>query len=201
MDIYTNSVPLLISERVSGTYKKLLNDMTTQNTSLFRKIYDDYVHPNIGVCLIISLIVIFLIWRYVSVRKNREKFGQNIIRREIADDNYNGFSGMDDPNERIARPILNPSVPINRQTSYVNYLPDSIPVINNGQFINNIQEHQYDAPPIMEGKYQYSGTYYKGGENGVSDDMENPFVEYGKQNLIDYNDIIGDKINIGPHDL
>lgn len=211
MELYTNSHPILVSERVTSSYNKMITDMTLQNTSIFRKLYDDIIYPNLGLCILIFLILVFLIWRYWTVKSNKEKFQKNHcvnIKDPIyvsENTQYNPsiqyFGGMDHPQERIARPTFNPSIPINKQQSYVKYLPDTVPVINNCSYINNVQEMPYTSPPDNLNSYQYTGPCYRAGENGVSDDMYNDFVEYNKQNLSDYDNIIDGRINLSSASL
>lgn len=212
MELYTNSRPILVSERVTSSYNKMITDMTIQNTNIFRKLFDNIIYPNLGLCILILSILVFLIWRYWNVRSKKEKFQKNQIDVNIRNPTYVSentqynpsiqyFGGMDHPQERIARPVFNPSVPIDKQQSYVNYLPDTIPVINDGQYVNNVQEMPYTSPPDNLNSFQYTGPCYRAGENGVSDDMYNGFVDYNKQNLSDYDDILGEKINVFPASL
>jgi hypothetical protein len=101
---------------------------------------------------------------------------------------------MDAPNERIARPILNPSIPISQQHSYVNYLPDEIPVNVNGVMVNNIAQMDYTAPNYNRNTNQYSGPYYSSMNNNVSDDAMRDFRNSNKQNLMEYDDLLDQKI-------
>jgi hypothetical protein len=198
MELYTNSLPILISERVTTTYSKLMEDMSKQNLGIFQKLYENIIQPNLGLSILVSLILIFLIWRYISFRNNKKEQFQRKLGTTLKGypNRVRYFSGMDSPNERIARPTFNPSIPIQKQQSYVNYLPDTIPVNHNGKFVNNVQEMQYTAPANNANTFQYTGPFYDTGENGVSDDMYDGFVEYNKQNLLEFDDILSEKINI-----
>jgi len=104
------------------------------------------------------------------------------------------FGGMDHPKERIARPVFNPSIPVSKQQSYVRYLPDEIPVVRNGKFVDNVQELPYDAPPNNPNQFQYSGPFYNVSANGTSDDMYGGFIKLNETNLENLNDIYEQKI-------
>lgn len=205
MELYTNSHPILVSDNIVSTYTKLIDNVTKQNTNIFSKIYENYIVPNWGVCIVIVLICVFLLWRYIKYR-NRERFNDNNTNTKanatktqyptIATGNPFADISMDF-NERIARPTFNPSIPVNKQQSYVNYLPDTVPILDDGQFVTNINNMPYTAPNNFN-SFQYTGPFYRMGDNGISDEMYNGFVERNKQNLMEYDDLLGDKINIVP---
>lgn len=198
MELYTNSRPSLVSERVSSAYNKMINEITAQNTSVMSKLYDNYIHPNLGVFILIAIIVIILGLRYFYVRGNKETFqkNHNIVNAQPQLDNCTYFGGMDDPLERVARPTFNPSIPICEQRSYVNYLPDTIPVNVNGNYVTNVANSNYVVPQHTTNNFQYAGPYCNTHEQNISDDMYKNFVDYNKQNLNEYNDILGEKINV-----
>ena len=115
------------------------------------------------------------------------------------------FGGMDDPRERIARPTFNPNIPINQQESYVDYMPDRVPVRVNGKLTGNINARRlpYDAPQDNPNNFQYSGPYYRGGNgsgngnhNNLSDDGYAGFVDANSQNLMEFDDLINSKVNL-----
>jgi len=194
MELYTGSHPVLVSDIVASSYNKLVTEMTKQNRSIWDKIYDDIIYPNIGLFIIVVCVAIFLLWRYI-VHSRKEKFVQDKTEYQP---NVRMFGGEDASDERIARPIFNPSIPIQKQESYVKYLPDEIPVNQNGEWVDNVQDMPYNAPSFNPNSYQFTGPYYHASENGLSDDGYSEFVNYNKQNLVDYDNIIGDKINIIP---
>lgn len=200
MELYTNTHPILISERIASTYDRLTSNMHNQNVSLVEKMYDDIVRPNIGLIIIILIVVIYLGWRYVQMKKKKELFVSRNTDN-VSNMSTDGFGGIDDPKSRIARPVFNPSIPITHQTSYVNYLPNQIPVMTDPS--THTMSTKYDEIPndyaaqneTGSNSIQYTGTYYKNSENGVSDDMYNGFVKQNHDNLMDYNDILGARIS------
>lgn len=193
MELYTNSQPTLISDKVVDSFSKMIKEISDQNTSIFRKIYDNVIYPNLSIFIVVMLIIIFLLYRYFTYVddkpiKQTETFSPNNIppRRRI-------FDEVEFPNERITRPTFNPAIPVSQQQSYVNYLPDEVPVRVNGELVDNTQDINYYAPPNNPNTFQYSGPYYKASENGLSDDMYKEFVSQNNQNLSDLNDIIRQK--------
>lgn len=201
MDLYTSSHPSLVSDRVIGSFNKLLEDARNKNIGFFQKIYDKIIYPNLGIFIVLLLIVVFLIYRYMTINKNKENFDKDL--QDTGSIPYHGRiklfdPDMDRPDERIARPTFNPSFPIEKQRSYVNYLPDEVPVDVNGQLIDNVKEQDYSAPEEWHNSFQYSGPYYKLGENGFSDDMYEDFAKYNRKNLNDFDAILQDKMNIDP---
>jgi hypothetical protein len=182
----------------------MITDVTNNNKPFLRKLYDNVIYPNIYIVIVIAIIIGVLVYRYYQHKKekpsNETKSASkeqltNVDIEETEDAQYTRglrpFGGMDDPNERIARPTLNPSIPISRQRSYVNYLPDEIPVIKNGMYQNNVKNMNYLAPNYNPNNYQYSGTYYNTANNNLSDDVYNDFYESSKQNLMEYDDLLG----------
>lgn len=200
MELYTNSKPLLISDNVSSSIDNMITKMMNENKSIFQKLYDNVIYPNMGLCIIILLIVVFLLYRYYkhgntqqeNFREPIDLYQPNPGRIKLFDPDF------DNPNVRIARPTFNPSVSFKKQTSYVNYLPDEIPVNVNGKMTNNIQKQEYPAPEQREKEIQYGGPYYQAGQNGISDEMYNGFVEANQQNLFEFDDLLNDKINVAP---
>lgn len=202
MELYTDSRPSLISERVAHTFDKMISDLKMQNRNVITRLYEDIICPNIGLTIAIVIILIFLIYRYYHNKHKSENFnyimssnGKHQLGIMNANER-NKFGGMDDFNERIARPTFNPSIPVSNQQSYVNYMPDQIPLLLNGELINNEQSNNYNVPMNDVNRYQYTGPFYRSGENGLSDDAYKEFVEYSNNNLNDYNEILQQKINI-----
>ena len=202
MELFTNSQPLLITEHVSLLFNKMLDDATNNNKSFLRKLYDNVIYPNIYFCIMIAIIFCILVYMYHNNRKTKKILRErltNINNDYDATENVQyirgrrPFGGMDAPNERIARPILNPSIPISQQHSYVNYLPDEIPVNVNGVMVNNIAQMDYTAPNSNRNTNQYSGPYYSS-MNNVSDDSMRDFRNSNKQNLMEYDDLLDQKI-------
>lgn len=203
MELYTNSQPILIGEHVTSLFNHMFDNIETNNKNIFEKIYDDVIHPNIYIFAIIAMIVCFLMYRYFKHTKPRNELYDNTTINNpnktwlSEDDQYirgvRVFGGMDHPKERIARPTFNPSIPISKQQSYVNYLPDEIPVDVNGQLKNNILPMEYIAPQNNSNNIQYGGPIYKSGENGLSDDIYRDFVDSNKQNLMEFDDLLQQK--------
>lgn len=193
MDFYSRTPPNLVSDKTLNMFNQALDKIAKENQSIFRRFYDNIIYPNLGLCILLVIIVIFLLYRYYKYH-------------------HEHFGGMDSPNERIARPTLNPYYPVNEQNSYVNYLPDQIPVFVDGKLTNNIQykEGQYDTVNLSPhypyadnsviptepetSSIQYAGPYYHGLSNDVSDDMHLDFVKAGQENLNQFDKILKQKV-------
>lgn len=202
MELYTNSHPILISDTVINSFNKMVEDIAKENSSIFTKIYENVIYPNLAVFIIIAFIIIFLLYRYFTHKNKKEPFNKTHERKTEPTNTseyargVRTFGGMDSPMERIARPTFNPSIPIHQQQTYVNYLPDEIPVRVNGKLVDNVHEYPYDAPNDHPNVIQYTGPFYRASENGMSDDMYTDFVESNKQNLMEFDDLIQSKVNL-----
>ena len=77
MNIYTNSKPTLISHNVNKIYDKMIEEIHNQNRSIITSIYDNFIYPNLTLITIVTLLGIFLYWRYSNNKRenfnNREK--------------------------------------------------------------------------------------------------------------------------------
>lgn len=207
MELFTNSRPSLITDNVSIVFNKMIADVANSNKPFLKKLYDNVIYPNIYIVIVIVIIIGLLVFRYYQHKKDKPNDkSKNISKEPLTnidiEETENAqyvrglrpFGGMDDPNERISRPIFNPSIPISQQRSYVNYLPDEIPVIKNGMYQNNVKNMNYSVPNYNPNNYQYSGTYYNTANSNLSDDVYNDFYESSKQNLMEYDDLLGQNI-------
>lgn len=203
MDFFTNSKPMLITDKINNTFNKMITDLNSENIGICHKIYNNIIYPNLTVFVVILLLILYLLYRYYTYKKIislneksnlNEKFKNTEMQNNGIKEYTTMFSDFDNPNERIARPTFNPSIPISKQTSYVNYLPNEINVINNGKFIDNVDDVKYPAPQKHDVEFQYSGPYYQIAENGLSDDMYKEFVSQNKQNMEDLDNILEQKI-------
>lgn len=159
MDFFSNTQPDLIGNGAKKIYKLLSKNTTTDKTyesalGYLQYAYNTFVSPNLPLIILIFAVVIFLYYKYQC--KN-EKTSEN-------------FKDLDDPNERVARPTLNPLFPINAQKSYVHYLPDDIPFIDDDHYTTYNEEHptqksQYDAPPNFDTGIYNKGPFYSGTKN------------------------------------
>ena len=185
MDFFTNTKPILISDKISESFNKMILDASSVNNGILYKIYENVIYPNLGVFIVILLILLFLLYRYFTYRKDpRNEITENFN----VNDNTNSvgnkitiFDDYDSPNEKVARPIFNPSIPVSRQKSYVRYLPDEM----NPNEINNPNNKTFEVPKNYKNEFQYTGPFYKMAENGLSDDMYKEFVSQNKQNMQD----------------
>lgn len=187
MEYFTRTQPVLISDKLSSTLEHTIEEIRKNNPSLSHNFYKNIILPNKGVFIVLLIIAIILLYRYFKRQENQENFEQDKPNPYYA--NYTNFSGMDSPYERIARPTFNPSYPIAEQTSYVNYLPDHVPVNSNGLWKNNVQKQSYIAPPLHD-DCQYSGPYYRGTSTIVSDDGYQEFAQANATNLDQFDELI-----------
>lgn len=204
MEPYTNSHPNLINELTLRKFNSMFDELEQKNKSIWNKIYDTIIYPYLGVFIILLIIGILIIIQYFKTRTSKKQ-GQQQSPKEPFDEipEYVGglrnFDGMNNPNERIARPTFNPSIPISEQESYVNYLPDEVPIIKNGRLVDNVKQMPYNAPKYHPNTYQYLGPYYRvPNKSDLSDDMFSGFIDLGQKNLDDYDEILGNKISVDP---
>lgn len=73
MELYTDSHPALVSDRVIEYFDKFVENMQFENKSFFQKLFDNVIYPNWGIWLVILSIIIFLVYRYYYYGK-KEKF-------------------------------------------------------------------------------------------------------------------------------
>lgn len=208
MEYFTQSRPNLISDKLSGTLEHTLDELRKKNPSVSHHFYENIFLPNKNVFIAIFIIGCILLYLYCT---RREKFAQinsntQIIEATLSSPNnltsgsiinpnfgnYSTFSGMDDPNSRFARPTFNPYYPVSQQTSYVNYLPDHVPVNNEGMWKNNVSTESYIAPPLHQ-EIQYSGPFYRGNNTVVSDDGYQSFAQLNNDNLNQFDELIRQK--------
>lgn len=208
MELFTDSKPSLIGDKVTQMFDMMLKDARMKNKNLLNKFYDNIIYPNLGIFIIILIILGFLSYRYYTHGKqqnilqennnrrhsnsNREKFfeGETQFVRGL-----NTFGGMDGPKEKMIRPTFNPTISVSQQESYVNYKPDEIMVNVGGTLKNNVKYSSYDTPQTTPNDFQYRGPYYRGVSptSPISDDMLSEFIDIGQKNIIDYDYMIGEK--------
>lgn len=182
MDFFTGTHPVLLSEKTIERYNKLIEEINGSNTSFLKKIFNSVIYPNLGLIIVIIIIISFLYYRY---RTKKETFG-----------------GMDMPNERIVRPTFNPYYPTGTQNSHVNYLPNEIPFNVNGKLVNNTKQ-DYDPGVIymnnwkeMENMPTYTGPFYSGTSQNMSDDLYKDMIDTNTKNLFEFDDLVGEKDKI-----
>lgn len=186
MEYFTRTHPVLISDKLSSTLEHTIEEIKKNNPSISHKFYENIILPNKGVFIVLLIIAGLLLYRYFKRQENFE----DKPNPDYA--NYTNFSGMDAPNERIARPTFNPNYPVAEQTSYVNYLPDHVPVNVDGSWKNNVQPQSYIAPPLHD-DLQYSGPYYHGTSTIVSDDGYQEFAQANATNLDQFDELMRQK--------
>jgi hypothetical protein len=130
MEFYSRSQPNMVSSKTIKNLEKLLggeNQVDTPEMSfakLFNNFYNDYLVPNGFVLSLLFLFCLFLLYRYM-------------------------FKGSE-----LFMPTFNPSIETKQQQSYVNYLPDNIPVIMGDKVVNYNDVHKkpklkYKYPPMI----------------------------------------------------
>lgn len=201
MSYFTNSRPSLISDQMRITLEQNMEKARKQGMTWTQRFYENVIMENKLFCFIIIALICFLIYLYVKKNIWNEPF-MNTVRAPYPNNNSYAdqyvqphslqFGGMDSPNERIARPTFNPYYSVDTQQSYVNYLPDQVPVISNGKMIDNVEDMPYTAP-VQHDTYQYSGPYYRNDNNIVSDDLYQGFSQANINNLDQFDELIRQK--------
>lgn len=116
---FIDTQPSLISNNTLNQLNELIHVKSLTLSEKIIQLLKTYWYI-VVICII--LLIIF-IWRYKKIKKNKEKFF---------------YDDLDKLNENIAIPTFNPYLPIEKQNSYVRYLPNESfkGAINNN--INNI---------------------------------------------------------------
>lgn len=142
MDFFSNSRPNLISNRTIKALEKLYSikggDTVNEKgvSDTLYNLYKNYIEPNIFLFILLIIFCLFLIYKYIS--KNQEEF----------------------------QPTFNPSIPIESQNSYVNYLPDNAALNVGGELksYNDLvppKSVPFEYPPIIhpqQNRNVYTGT-------------------------------------------
>lgn len=170
MDFYSGTIPNLISDRIKNSMDGL-SHVTGGSNDMFKKVYDDYIKPNLFLLILICIIGLFLYYRYTS---KQESFDEKLMDR----------------------PIFNPRVPVSRQKSYVNYLPDQVPVRSKGELVNNVGSDIVIDPEYTPNHSQFTGPTYRTTGDIVSDDTIIDFVLMNQQNVTDFNSMVDQRTNI-----
>lgn len=170
MDFYSNTVPNLISDRIRNSINNISKVTIHGGGDMFKKVYDNYINPNLLLIICVLVIIGFLYYRY---KLKSETF------------------------EPDKRPVFNPSKSISDQTSYTNYLPLQIPSKINNDFVNDVDEDILIDPEYTTSIVQDKGPEYKI-PNIVSDDTINDFTSKNKQDVLLYNNYLSKHTTIEP---
>lgn len=198
-DVYfSGSKPNLINKKILKHYENSFTVEPVVQTGGWGEylsyFYYEYIQHNLLLIILLAIFIIFLIYRYKTRDLYDEDNNTNKINNKVNtnmddenDDNYNdnnndiyeGF--IDDCIEDSEgykgpfTPTFNPYYPVKEQSSYVNYLPDSFPYEQNGEFYNNeptdpiINHYKYPSNVNWDEHVDYTGltnTYY-GAEDPV----------------------------------
>lgn len=202
MELFTNSHPSLITNEVTSKIDTIITDISKGGSSIFRTMYDKIIYPNLTLIILIIILIIFLIYCYYSEKnmanepnKNiKNEQYENVNRRDRAD---TLFDGKYNQSEQFIRPVFNPTKSINEQESYVQYLPDDLPINIDDQIVRVHDDRQYSPPPNdYRNPIEYKGPQYAYGKMGVSDESNRKFVGAAEQNLFEFDDLLGDKIEL-----
>src|SRR5690606_20566773 len=103
---FTNSSPNLIDNKALVEWLSFNISLPKPSKSILGYIYTEIVQPNLFLLVLLFLTFLFLILRYYIKNNESENF----------------------------RPTFNPFFPTDMQQSYVNYLPDEIPLKVGGKY-------------------------------------------------------------------
>lgn len=140
---YSGAVPNLLNNKTLDSLNKVVTgegvNMLTQQEHL-SNIYDEYIAPNMIFFILIGLFILYL--AYMFYAKQNEDF-------------------------TVFRPSFNPSVPVNKQQTFVDYLPDNDRV--NSYVKPQKQVYKLEpppSPPKHDHDFDYTGLtsdYYPTG--------------------------------------
>lgn len=164
-DYFSNTKPNIINQNIENNFENLLKNTSNKSydtVDYLSVFYEDFIKPNLFMLIMLLLIALFLLYKYLEKKEKKENFEENKkedpveeIKRSVKEstempsnilipqlykqDDYKSF-----------RPTFNPSLPIDRQQSFTNYLPDNIPVKLNNEFINH---NQINSPKVVRKEY------------------------------------------------
>lgn len=194
-EYYSNSKPFLTNNNTIKQFehillpKKTLYDNSVQN--ILGGFYNSYISPNIFFLILLGILVIFLFIRYFFIDDQEDFLMDLSIDQDINKINF--------------RPTLNPSLPLETQNSYVNYLPDTITEIDptTGKWIN-----RNDIDPPVYPKEQYPPFIYPSTQKDVFVGTHNTYqnkkdplygTNYISNNPYDGEQLAMDSINPSPY--
>jgi hypothetical protein len=204
MEYFSRSRPVLVTNEMQHYFKRELEKAQELSMTWYKRFYDNFVAENKLLCFLILVLICVLIYLYLKKNVWKETYANVVkapypVNNTFTDDYVQPhslqFGGFDGLNEKIARPTFNPYYPVNTQESYVNYLPEQIPVISNGTMIDNVKTMPYNAPKLQPSQtdIQYSGPYYRDDNVVVSDDLYQDFAQANVNNLDQFDELLRQK--------
>jgi hypothetical protein len=177
---------------INNAYKS--SPIVPENTPVYDHwcfFYSEYIQPNNILILLLFIFVLFLLYRYIMKddfieyeNKNETMsnivIGDHVLRKHF--DETNNVTNIDYDNQpsnisdqscdyNITNnvPTFNPYYPTNEQTSYVNYLPNNVPLNINGKYktyydVNPRKKYRKlkkinDDSDYNDNNIEYTGTY------------------------------------------
>lgn len=175
-EYFSNTKPNIINPNIQSNFEDILKTTSKSYDTVdyLGSFYEDFIKPNLFVLIMLLLIGLFLLYKYLDKQErndNKKEYEdyKNIgevdkllnINKEKLESNLEKLSSEKNQNILIPelykesdyksfRPTFNPSLPIDRQQSFTNYLPDNIAVKYNNEFINN---NQLNPPKVVRKEY------------------------------------------------
>lgn len=201
MEYFSRSRPVLVTNEMENYFKRELDKAHKLSMTWYTRFYNNFVVENKLLCFLLLVLICVLVYLYLKKNVWKEPYANVVKAPYPANNTFTDdyvqphslqFGGMDGVNEVVARPSFNPYYPVSTQESYVNYLPDQIPVISNGQMIDNVKSMPYNSPK-MQTEHQYSGPYYRDDNVVVSDDLYQDFAQANVNNLDQFDELLRQK--------
>lgn len=193
MDYYTGKQPNLVGPIMKSTVNKVTklqpsnNTISDKITTYVNDFYNTYIAENKMIVLVLLLAIIYLIYRYYSVKEKKpmitEKFDQNDDEKNLMDDimeYQTRHLRYDNP------PSMNPTQPLEDQEDDVFYPPDPLPIRLPEKgivYTRNIYENPPAYPPMNHTNYDYDNVY-KNSSRSYYDGTYNTYQNAKDTNII-----------------
>jgi hypothetical protein len=145
MDFFSGSQPQLIGDNSLKTLENALNQPNSGSSiglgGGISSFYKDCIEPNLFVIALLLIFCLFLYYKYIT--KDKKKKVVEGFEADEVDKLAKQFV------QKRYAPVMNPYVPLTNQNSYVNYMPNHIP-INIGDRRTTYFAENYSIDPALQ---------------------------------------------------
>ena len=177
-DFFSDQNPDLINKKTMASFQKILTKRVTITgevtwSDYVYNVYDSYVKPNAFFIIVLILLIAFLVYRYWS---KSHSLNEPLDSMGSLSSLTGPITGPDECKVLIDEsplPTFNPYYPVSEQNSYVNYLPNTIPLYSNGRDVMPPSEEHCEPEytPLTDSLYHPFRTYTGIAEYTSSDPM------------------------------
>lgn len=169
MNFFSGSQPNLVNNKtmkaINLSVLKNSEKVPSLNTSM-GNFYNNYIESNLFFVITFVIFCMFLIYKYMAKQNTQDTH-----------DKSEGFTEKEIYySDNIKRATFNASIPVNEQTSYTNYIDDTVPMAGNA-IMRPVNNPEITYQPITypaNDRIYYTGTDNTY-ENALDSDMPHPF--------------------------